>query len=460
MREQGNEGWALALARQLCHVTWSNLPQQPRQAAMQKLVHAMGVSLAHGDLPASRTAWIAFGASRGESIGFGQRRRVATEDAAFINGTIGHGSLLEDCGPGGLRGGSHPGTFIIPAALALAEEIDADGPALLEAIVAGYETMHRLGAAAPAEIVQRRFRPLGIMGTLGAAAASARLLDATPEQMAAALAIAATLAGGTTQGIFEGTMDAYFEAAFAARNGIAAARLGLAGASTPVEALEGEFGFFQTYGGVQGNLEAITARQDSYGIEHVGVKRFAACLQNQQTISLLVQGLASSLALSDVTKVIIKRSATGTNGLNSPGVSRRDPFPNMLAAQMAARFTAAAAILGHEVDNPDFFASHFDDPEITALTKRIELVPTTDSGVRIEITLRDGSELVLDGTNADLLHPSLDEVIARFDARTSRVLGEPAAVEIRDAILSLADGRKVRDVTRCLELSPVGERAV
>ena len=62
------------------------------------------------------------------------------------------------------------------------------------------------------------------------------------------------------------------------------------------------------------------------------------------------------------------RPEAGTNGLNSPGVSRSRPFANMLSAQMSARFTAAAALLGHPVDDPRFFASHHADPGIVALT--------------------------------------------------------------------------------------------
>ncbi len=447
MSQEQNEGWSLQLARRLCRISWPDLPQPTRDSAGRRLLHAMGVSLAHGSLPASETAWKALGHSHGESFGFGQGRRIAAEDAAFINGTIGHGSLLEDCGPGGLREGSHPGTFVIPAALALAEEIDAGGPALLTAMVVGYEAVSRIGFAGPAEIVQRRFRPLGVMGSFGSAAACASLLGASPERMSAAIGIAAVLAAGTTQGIFEGTMDAYFEAAFAARNGITAARLALAGAATPREALEGEFGFFRTYGGVQGAPDELLKEREAYGIERVGTKRFAACLQNQKTIALIVDGLERPLLPSEVSAVTVTRPMAGTNGLNSPGVSRAAPFPNMLAAQMSARFTAAAALLGHPVDNPDFFARNHADSEIAALTAKITLEPAKDENVEIAIHLADARTITLRDDGENLLFPTPDMMESRFIARTGPLLGREAAVQLCERIGAIANEKKVRSLT-------------
>lgn len=458
MKQDANESWSLQLARRLCRISWQDLPPQTRASASHRLLHAIGVSIAHGNLPASRTAWKALGHSRGESLGFGEGRRVATEDAAFINGAIGHGSLLEDCGPGGLREGSHPGTFVIPAALALAEEIDADGTALLTALVVGYEAVSRIGFAGPAEIVQRRFRPLGVMGTFGSAAACASLLGANPEQMAAALGIAATLAAGTTQGIFEGTMDAYFEAAFAARNGIVAARLAMANATTPRAALEGDFGFFRTYGGIQGSLDELLAERGAYGIERVGTKRFAACLQNQKTIALAVDGLEHPLRAAEISAITVTRSSTGTNGLNSPGVSRSAPFPNMLSAQMSARFTAAAALLGYPVDNPDFFARNHDDPDIVDLAAKITLVPVEDDSVQIEIHLADGRTINLEGDETNILAPTPDEIAARFVNRTAEILGREATAELCNRIRMVEGERKVRALTETISLRLIGRR--
>lgn len=435
----------LALGRRLAGIGREPLPEPAARAAKTRLLHAAGVSLANSRLPAAQAAWRALGQGTGPCFVFGRGQRLAAEDAAFVNGAIGHGSLLEDCGPGGLREGSHPGTFILPAALALAEETGASGASLLAAIVAGYEAVSRIGAAGPAEIVARRFRPLGVMGAFGSAAAAAHLMGADDVQMAAALALAANLAGGTTQGIFEGSMEPYFQAAFAARNGILAARLAMAGAAPSRQALEGEYGFFRTYGGADGDLDALTAPRPCFGIEAVGMKRFAACLQNQATLAAIVDGLPGPLAADEIETVTIRRPATGSHGLNSPGVSRARPFDNMLAAQMSARFTAAAALLGLPVDDPGFFDRAHADPVLAALTDRIRLEPVAE-GVAVEVVLRDGRRLLLDRVDPDLLTPAETEVAARFLRRAAPVLGAARA----EAALALVDGLEAERDPRAL----------
>jgi len=448
-----SQGWALQLSRLLCDLGKNELPRSAVMAAKNRLLHALGVSLANNSLPAAQVAWKAFGHSKGESFVYGRSHRIAAEDAAFVNGVIGHGSLLEDCGPGGLREGSHPGAVVIPAAIALAEALDASGAELISALVVGYEAVSRIGMAGPARIVQRKFRPLGVMGAFGSAAAAARLLGATANEMSAALTIAANLAGGSTQGIFEGSMEPYFQAAFAARNGILAARLAMAGAVAAGEALEGEFGFFQTYGGEQGVHERLIEPRDRLGIEVVGTKRFAACLQNQETLALIVDGLARPLQAEQIERVVIARPATGTNGLNSPGVSRDGGFPNMLAAQLSARFSAAAALLGKPVENPAYFAENYASKKIENLTRRIYLEPTPDRPVSVRITLRGEPEFVLDGDMSQVLFPSGEQLQQRFRQRVSPILGQATEAAAR-AISSLETLRSVRSLTAAL--APTG----
>ncbi|MFA5581967.1 MAG: MmgE/PrpD family protein [Paracoccaceae bacterium] len=455
MQSPDESGWALQLGGLLADIGRGPLPAAAADAAKARLVHAFGVSLANSRLPAAQNAWRALGgAPKGGAFVFGRDTRLHTEDAAFINGVIGHGSLLEDCGPGGLREGSHPGTFIIPAALAVAEETGVTGARFLAGVVTGYEAVSRIGAAGPASIVQRRFRPLGVMGAFGAASAAAAIMGADDEQMAAAIAIAANLAGGTTQGIFEGSMEPYFQAAFGARNGILAARLAMAGALPSREALEGEYGFFQTYGGEPGDLAIMIAPRAVHGIASVGMKRFAACLQNQATVAAIVDGLSAPLDAAQIDQVVIRRPATGTNGLNSPGVSRSKPFANMLAAQMSARFTAAAALLGKPVDDPGFFARAHADAEIVALTDRIMLEPV-DEGVSVEVMLKDGGKLMLDHTDPNLLFPSDDMIAARFLRRTAPIIGKQPAAQLLATLLRLEDAPSLRPLTDAMTVAEI-----
>ncbi len=79
------------------------------------------------------------------------------------------------------------------------------------------------------------------IGTLGAAAAAARVLDLTPPATAHALGIAASLACGLKENI--GTMVKPLHAGVAARNGVMAARLAQQGFTASEHAIDGPQGY-------------------------------------------------------------------------------------------------------------------------------------------------------------------------------------------------------------------------
>ncbi len=70
--------------------------------------------------------------------------KVSAENAAFVNGTFGHGFEMDDVYAAAL---AHPGPAVVPAALAIAERDGCSGKDLLLAVVAGYEVMGRCGYA-------------------------------------------------------------------------------------------------------------------------------------------------------------------------------------------------------------------------------------------------------------------------------------------------------------------------
>ncbi|HSW15698.1 MAG TPA: MmgE/PrpD family protein [Ramlibacter sp.] len=443
-----HEGLGAQLAQVLGEMSRQPLAAPTLAAAKAKLLHACGVSLVSSQLASAQAAWNAVKDERGDCFVFGQSRRVPAGDAAFVNGAIGHSSLLEDCGPGGLRQGSHPGTYVIAAALAAAESRGANGRQFLAALAVGYEAVSRIGAAAPLSIVARKFRPLGVMGPLGAACAAAVIGGADDRQLADALAIAVNMSCGATQGIFEGTMEPYFQAGLGARNGLFAARIALAGARTAREALEGEFGFFQTYGGEACNAQLLLDRTAPPAIEQVGIKHYAACLQNQNTLALIVDGFEHAIDPQSIERVSIARSATGTNGLNSPGVSRHGPFDNMLSAQMSARFTAAAALMGLPVDDPMFYERSFADPRIEALTQRIDLVAAPGEDVELVVQLRSGQSIRLHSGGRNVLFPDYGKVRAKFIARAAPHLGAKAeqVAALIDKLENLDDIRALTEL--------------
>jgi 2-methylcitrate dehydratase PrpD len=419
------------------------------EGAKQRLLHGLGVALASARLPASEMAWRTMSDRAGACRVIGRAATLAPDAAAFVNAVAAHNSLQEDCGPGGLAEGSHPGTYVLPAALAAAEHAGASGRDLVRGIVAGYEAVSRIGQAAPSSIVARGFRPVPVMAPFGAAAATAAVRGAGAGQLAAALSIAANLSSGFGQGILEGTMEPYLHAGFGTRSGILAADLALQGAVAARGALDGRFGFFAAFGGEEPDLDALLRERDSAGVNRVGSKRFAACLQNQQTMELALDVVAPVLCMDDVLSITLVRPASGMNGTHSPGVDQLPPYGSMLQAQMAARFTAAAALLGRPVDEVGYFATAMNDAEAMALAAGMELRESPDQSVSLELLLRDGAVRVFRSSSSAGLYPAADVLLTRFRKRAEAAIGDraPLAVTLIEQVESLSD---VRELTALL----------
>ncbi|XP_041858373.1 cis-aconitate decarboxylase [Melanotaenia boesemani] len=114
--------------------------------------------------------------------------------AAFVNGIAVHSMDFDDT----WHPATHPSGAVLPALLALAETLPSrpSGLELLLAFNVGIEVQGRLMRfSKEAYNIPERFHPPSVVGVMGSAAASAKLLGLNPTQCTHALAIAASSAG-------------------------------------------------------------------------------------------------------------------------------------------------------------------------------------------------------------------------------------------------------------------------
>ncbi|KAG7502838.1 cis-aconitate decarboxylase [Solea senegalensis] len=114
--------------------------------------------------------------------------------AAFVNGIAVHSMDFDDT----WHPATHPSGAVLPAVLALAETLPSrpSGLDLLLAFNIGIEVQGRLMRfSTEAYNIPERFHPPSVVGVMGSAAASAKLLGLSPTQCTHALAIAASSAG-------------------------------------------------------------------------------------------------------------------------------------------------------------------------------------------------------------------------------------------------------------------------
>src|SRR6476646_2455616 len=123
---------------------YASLSEEVRHYARRHLFDTVGVMIAGaGGEVATRAEAVLAGVRPAGSVPVpGRARRADLIDAAFLGGTAAHGIELDD---GYTKGSVHPGCAVVPAVLALGYDRKTSGRALLEAVVAGYETVTAIG---------------------------------------------------------------------------------------------------------------------------------------------------------------------------------------------------------------------------------------------------------------------------------------------------------------------------
>ncbi|MCA1005116.1 MmgE/PrpD family protein [Rhodococcus hoagii] len=168
-------------------LTWQQVPSEVRRRLGMLTLDASVAARAGTLLSSARimTDYVATAMSGDEATCVLDGRRVSAPGAALANGTVMNAVDYDDGHP--LAKG-HPGAVIIPAALAVAEATGASHEEFLLAMLIGYEVGIRAGMAQHDR--WPLFHSSGTWGAVGAAAASARLLKLSPEQVDAAIGLA------------------------------------------------------------------------------------------------------------------------------------------------------------------------------------------------------------------------------------------------------------------------------
>ncbi len=429
---------AAALGAFVAETDYGSLPAEVQEQAKLRLLDSLGCAVAGRDLPWSRMAVGLAQRERGPAAVIAHPCRTAAQAAALANGVLAHSVLQEDTG-----GMGHPSTIVVPAALAVAEELHATGRELLTAVAAGYEVMARVAVGASPELIARGFRSSSVFGVFGAAAAAAKVMRLPPEAVACALGYAANMAGGLSQGWWSGTMEPIVQAGLAARNGIAAAQLAAAGATVAADTLEGRSGFYRAFAGSgEGAERSLAGLATRYLMLETTVKPYPACALNQVPLDLGLSLAGDGLDSSQIERVVERVSALARL---YPGSDAPPPYTSMIQAQMSAQFCLAAALMGLPVHDPAFYFERYRDPQIAALAEKVELAGEPDRGiyqVRIEIYMRDGRQLAIEEDRTGRLQPSVKGGVERFRTLAAGFLGQRTG-DVVDRVLALDEAPEI-----------------
>jgi 2-methylcitrate dehydratase PrpD len=239
-----------------------------------------------------------------------------------------------------------PGVVVFPAVLALAEQIGSTPPDFYSAVLAGYEVTLRVGAALnPASSYERGFHPTAVCGTLGAAAASARLLRLSPEQTNMALGIAGSMAAGSMAYLYDGAWTKRLHPGWACHAGIMAARLAAAGFIGPASILESSYGFLHAYSSACDISQLERKKVDEFAIMQVSIKPYACCRYMHGPIDCLFEIMHTHHPNPEHIQLVCCGILTGGRSLIADPADQKKQPKNVVEAQFSMPFGVAIALL-------------------------------------------------------------------------------------------------------------------
>lgn len=443
---------AEALASFTSELTPADAPPEARRAAERAIADTVGVTLAGMAEGAGAAALETLSSLPGDGDAslLGVDETLPTMDAAFVNGTAGHGLDFDDV----TWGVWHPSVPLVAPLLAAAEYADADGADVVAGYIAGYETQTYIAEAVMPSHYEAGWHATATFGTFGAATATARVLGLDADETRTALNVAASLPSGLKHNF--GSMTKPMHAGHAARNGLTAALLAANGFTASEGAMGAERGFCSLYAGAEPpSYEDLPALEDRWSIlaDGIDVKKFPCCYFTHTSIAAALEiRERNDLSPADIESVRVTTSKGAADALHYP-----DPGTG-LEGKFSMEYTVATALATGDVPLSAFDDANVDDPEVQRVRERVTFdvdpaLPYDPFMTTVTVETAAGERYSVDcerppGTADDPLSEA--ELRGKFTMCADRAPTEIDADAAFDALMTLGDQPSVDPVLRHL----------
>ena len=351
---------------------------------------------------------------------------------------------------------AHPSDNI-PAALAAAEVVGADGRTLITSIALGYEVQCRLCDAAS---VRSRGWDHTTYGAFSTALAAGRAMGLDAGRMRHAVNLAGVNSAALRQ-TRVGELSHWKGCAFAsaARNGVFAAMLAREGMTGPAPIFEGDKGFFKL---VSGPFEMPDLSADASAILKTSIKFWPAEYHAQSAIEAAMKLRTQTWHPEDVQAVIIQSHDAAVDIIGSE-TEKWHPTSRETADHSLPYLTAVALVDG-EVTAAQFEPARFLNPDLLAFVSRVEVRRSAEltalypNAVANSVTLKlmDGRSFVerVDYPRGHANNPMTDEEVElKFHAQADPRLGQDRAAKLMDWIWRLEEAVELRELSSLMEVT-------
>jgi 2-methylcitrate dehydratase PrpD len=314
--------------------------------------------------------------------------RTSAVNAALVNGMLAHADETDDFEP---VTKAHPGSAVVPAALAMAEREGRSGTELLIAVTLGYDLCCRFLLALGPDLVRGSHRSAeGTSSTLGSVGAAASLARLDEKGMRYALSYAAQQVSGLWSWVrdAEHVEKAFDFSGMGARNGVTAAIMAQMGFTGVWDVLDGEHNALAALSTAPKPEEMVAGLGSRYFVTETAIKPFSVGYPIQAPLdAFLTLHRVHGLTVNNVERIVVRLPEDGARIVND----RAMPDVN-------CQHIIAVALVDGTVSFEDSHSyERMKDPKVRAVKERVQLIadpklmdPAAPRSGRVEVTLRDG----------------------------------------------------------------------
>jgi 2-methylcitrate dehydratase PrpD len=413
------------------------VPQEVLNAARLHFLDAIGVGIAASTV-ADNATWSQAATSGGASLLGGGAAEAGA--AAMINGALIHALEYDDTHIGSVVHGS---AVAAPLALAVSQFCAASGRDLIRAYIITWEVAIRIGLAGPGAFQEKGFQVTSVGGAIGAAAAAAQILGLDRQQTICAIGIAGGQASGTLAFLADGAMSKALNPGWAARTGIEAARLALAGMTGPATVLESRFGVMSNFGHGASQLDDnLSNLGNDWFLREAAFKLYPCCHYIHPFLETVEQIMAEGVTAADIVDLTAFVPPPAAPLVCEPWERRQEPASGY-DGKWGLAYCMALMFLHGRVDVASFETPPLAD--VISLARKMTWQPMQNHGFpkrfAAQIDVRTAQGTVSAGVPQVRGAPDRpvdrSDIVAKFTGNASRRLDAARVQQLMDIILNI-----------------------
>lgn len=379
------------IANFIVKANFNDFPEAAVKSATMAIMDCTGVALAGILEPCAKKVmdWVLeIGGS--PECGFpADSRPISPAASALVWGTAAHALDFDDVL---ISLSGHPSVTLLPVIFSLGRNCNANGRRILEAYIVGLDVEGKLGRAVARAQYATGWHATSTIGTIGAAAAAAKMMALDVERTVMAIGIAASMASGLRQNF--GTMTKPLHAGLAAQNGVTAAMLAARGFTADETIIEAQFGFANVFCG-PGRYDldqAINGLGLTWEVLEPGItiKKYPCCAFTHRSIDAILKiKKENGIKAEQVDSILCKNDRQGMQVLIHPRPKTG------LEGKFSMQYCLTRALWHGKLDLDDFTDTAVNEESVRSFLSRVTVEELPESKPEAQISLvevkcRDG----------------------------------------------------------------------